>query len=249
MNRVAELLIGRDFNSVYDKPLLEMLNLTTESDEKVVFPINDILAKKTVASIKNKIILIDTSKSKKHISYCGAPILENENTIFGAIIVFRDVSKEHELELQLRHTQKMESLGQLAGGIAHDFNNLLTGIIGCATIIQKRSTDNAIAKKYAEQIINSGRRSADLTRKLLDFSRKGKISNSVFNLHKIIDETTHLIDKSLYKRIEIKQLFKASVSSVEGDPSQIQNSFLNLFINACHAMNGIGELAIYTENI
>lgn len=249
INRVAAQLICCDVFTVYGKSLHEILKLSTESDVKVIFPINDILEKKTVVAIRKNMVLVDNTNSKKYISYCGAPILGNTNTILGAVIVFRDISKEHELEAQLRHIQKMEALGQLAGGIAHDFNNLLTGIIGCANIIKRKSNDSAIVNTYAEHIITSGKRSADLTRKLLDFSRRGKLSNSVFNLHKIIEDTTHLIDKSLYKRIEIKQNFKANRSSIEGDPGQIQNSFLNLFINACHAMNGMGELIISTENI
>ena len=250
INLAGEKLTGWSLSDCYGKSLHEVLTLKFEdTEEKIEYPIDDILIKKNVVNIKKKILLIDKLKNRKHITYSGAPIYNDKDNAIGAVIVFHDVTKEFDMELQLRHTQKMEAIGQLAGGIAHDFNNILTGIIGCGNIIQRKSTDKEIVETYAGHIITSAKKTSELTRKLLDFSRKGRLLSTDLDLHQIITESIEMMDHGLHKGVEIKTFFNATYSTMVGDPSQLQNSFLNLFLNACDAMEGIGELTIKTENL
>jgi len=168
-----------------------------------------------------------------------------QNTIVGA---FFDITAQKRMEEQLRQSEKMKAIGQLAGGVAHDFNNQLSGIMGYAEMLVARLDDKTL-REYAECIQRASRRSADLTRDLLAFSRKGKMLSVHVNIHKAIEEVVAILQHSLDKRIEIKINFKANPATIMGDPSQIQNVLLNLAINARDAMPTGGELVFSTENV
>jgi len=163
--------------------------------------------------------------------------------------ISRDISSRIKLEEQLRQSEKMEAIGQLAGGIAHDFNNQLSGIMGYADLIREDVGDNQHLSRYADNIIISTRRAADLTSQLLAFARKGKILSMPVNIHKLIVEVVALLQRSIDKRIEIKQQLNANPPMTRGDPTQLQNAILNLAINARDAMPNGGELILSTDTI
>ncbi len=170
-----------------------------------------------------------------------------DGSVRTVLSIARDITDEKRLEERLRHSEKMEAIGQLAGGIAHDFNNQLAGIMGFAEMLSKRLQDEGL-RKYAEDILRAARRSADLTRDLLAFARKGKYQTVPVNVHKIIEEVVSLLEHSIDKRIAIKRILKARPATIMGDPSQIQNAILNLGLNARDAMPEGGEITISTEN-
>ncbi|MEI6147708.1 MAG: ATP-binding protein [bacterium] len=146
---------------------------------------------------------------------------------------------------QLRQSEKMQAIGQLAGGVAHDFNNQLGGIIGFAELLSDNLTDPTL-KVYAEKILEAGGRAADLTRQLLAFSRKGKYLSMPTDVHRVIQEVVELLNRSVDKRIEIQQYLEATPSLVLADPAQIQSALLNLGLNARDAMPEGGELFFRT---
>lgn len=162
--------------------------------------------------------------------------------------IFNDISDRKQMEERIKQSEKMEAVGQLAGGIAHDFNNQLAGIMGYAEMLATRLDDDNL-RDYAEKIVRASRRSADLTRNLLSFSRKGKYLDIPVNMHNIIEEVVTILEHSINKKIEIKRMLKSSPATIIGDPTQIQNALLNLAINARDAMPDGGELAFTTENI
>ena len=171
--------------------------------------------------------------------------------------VYRDVSQQRQsdkerrdLEEQLRQSQKMEVIGQLAGGVAHDFNNMLAGISGYSDLIRRKfGKENPVLDRYAGTIFDTAKNAAELTAKLLAFARKGKHELVVVSLHDIIQDVLRLLEHSIDKRITITQYLRAMPSDVLGDRSQIQNAVLNLAMNACDAMARGGELTFATENI
>ena len=140
----------------------------------------------------------------------------------------------------------MDALGQLAGGVAHDFNNQLSVILGYANLLESQ-VELPKLKKYSENISKAVHRSADLTRNLLAFARKGQNQSVPVHIHSLISETIEMLDRTVDKRIEIMKLFDASSDIVLGDPSQLQNAFLNLGVNARDAMATGGCLAFETE--
>jgi len=152
-------------------------------------------------------------------------------------------------EEQLQQSQKMDAIGQLAGGVAHDFNNMLAGILGSAELLAEEIPGDAPHRKLVETIIKASERAAELTSKLLAFSRKGKLVSTALDLHRIVQDTMALLERSVDKRIEIRQSLRARNPQVVGDPSQLENALLNLCINARDAMPDGGTLMVETEDV
>lgn len=162
------------------------------------------------------------------------------------IIHQREEEKTKLLE-QLNQAQKMDAIGQLAGGIAHDFNNMLGGILGAGQMLPRYLSDDPKAKKFHSLIMQSATRAADLTGKLLTFSRSSRKASTPVNIHEIIQETITLLENTTDRRIRIETDLKADKSSIVGDPSQLQSAILNLGINAAQAMPNGGTLRFATR--
>ena len=162
--------------------------------------------------------------------------------------VFSDITEQKYLEDQLRHTEKMSAIGQLAGGIAHDFNNQLAGIMGYAEMI-RINHENSKSEEYADNILSITKRSSELVKKLLVFARKGQQVKIKTDIHALLKEVEILIQRSIDKKIALEINLNAADSVVYGDPGQIINSFLNLAINSRDAMPDGGKIIITTESV
>jgi signal transduction histidine kinase/CheY-like chemotaxis protein len=149
---------------------------------------------------------------------------------------------------QLIQAQKMDAIGRLAGGIAHDFNNLLSGIIGLAELLHMETKDENV-QGIAREIVAVGERSAELTAKLLAFSRKGKIQIVSVDIHKIVREVVSILKHTLSRSISVSIELSDVTLFTDGDPAQIQSALLNLAVNARDAMPDGGELTIRTRTL
>ncbi len=154
----------------------------------------------------------------------------------------RAESEREQLEEQLHHSQKMEAIGQLAGGVAHDFNNLLSAILGYASLLRMEAPPESRVHEAALTIEQAAERAAELTRQLLGFARRGKLQNKVVDLHETLAEVNRLLERTIEKNIRIVQRLNAPRSTVQGDPSQLQQVLLNLAVNARDAMPDGGDL-------
>ena len=159
------------------------------------------------------------------------------------LLIIHDVTERRRLEEQLRQSEKLQAIGQLAGGIAHDFNNQLAGIMGYAELLQLRSAEENL-RAYAENIIQSTQRAADLTGQLLAFARKGKFQSVPVNINNVIREVVSILSHTIDRRVEIRTELHADLPQTPGDPTQIQNALLNLALNARDAMPAGGVLCI-----
>jgi signal transduction histidine kinase/CheY-like chemotaxis protein len=149
---------------------------------------------------------------------------------------------------RLREAEKMESIGRLAGGIAHDFNNQLAGIMAFADLIRITAKEDSDIRQYAENIMASSRRSADLTGQLLAFARKGNLLRMPVDVHRLLADLASLLGRTFDKRITVTQSLAARRTVILGDPSQLHSAFLNIAINARDAMPEGGQLTLTTEN-
>ncbi len=172
------------------------------------------------------------------------------------LIIERNVTErikaEKEKEIlreQLIQSQKMESIGRLAGGIAHDFNNMLSGIIGASQLLRLTGGLTSKSIEYLDLILRTSERAADLTSKLLSFSRKSDSSKSIIDLHEIIQDTFLILKRSIDRKINIIIKNNAINSNISGDPALIHNALLNMGINSSHAMPDGGTLSFTTWNI
>ncbi len=157
-----------------------------------------------------------------------------------------DLTERERRESQHRQSLKMEAIGQLAGGIAHDFNNQLAGILGYSEVLLQQPDDQE-REHYVRRIVTCAKNAADLTQKLLAFSRKGHFRHVEVGMHGIIDEVVSILRHTIDKRIVITQRLDASDDRVMGDPTLFQNALLNLCLNARDAMPNGGELLIGSE--
>jgi len=160
----------------------------------------------------------------------------------------RDVSTEQVLEEQLRQSQKMEAVGQLAGGVAHDFNNLLTVIGGHVFMLDHAMPQTPDTRKHLNGITRAADRAALLTRQLLAFSRKQLLAASVTSLNDIVDDVLQMIRPVIGEQIQIVTKLDPSLSPVFADPGQLGQVLVNLALNARDAMPNGGTLTIETSN-
>ncbi|MBU4268048.1 MAG: PAS domain S-box protein [Acidobacteria bacterium] len=162
------------------------------------------------------------------------------------LVVIRNMTEKRRLEQQVLQAQKMESLGTLAGGIAHDFNNILAGILGYASFLKSKISVDHVFFKYVDTIERSAVRAADLTSKLLAFTRGDKVNYKPLNINKLIRETLEIIHHTIDKSISVETKLDESLPTIIADAGQIQQVVMNLCVNARDAMSGGGKLSIAT---
>ena len=169
---------------------------------------------------------------------------EGGESIFVGII--HDATARKRTEEQLVQAQKMETVGQLSGGIAHDFNNLLTVIIGNAEALGERLQVRPDLRQMCDTIINAGERGAELTRRLLAFSRRQTLQPVVIDCNKLIAGLAILLKRTLREDIEIKTSPEPLLLPAYADAGQLESAILNLALNAQDAMPSGGTLTIAT---
>lgn len=143
-----------------------------------------------------------------------------------------------ELEEQVQHAQKLESLGVLAGGIAHDFNNLLVSIMGHADLGRLRVPEGAPVVKNLEAIASTAQRAAELCKQLLAYSGKGRFVLDILDLSHEMQEIGQLLEVSVSKKTRLNYQFKENLPRTEGDRTQIRQIFMNLLTNASESLGG-----------
>ncbi len=190
------------------------------------------------------------------VEYASRPIFD-QGRITGAVVTFTDITERRQseqekatLESQLRQSQKLEAIGQLAGGIAHDFNNLLTGILGNASLLQDGLTTSPdLQQEMLQQISEAGNRAASLTRQLLLFSRREEPQRHDFDLSQVVADMVKILQRILGESIELQLNYAAEPLVLHADSGMMDQVLLNLAVNARDAMPGGGPLAISTEAV
>ncbi len=181
------------------------------------------------------------------ISWRNSAIMEKGERL-GTLCFGIDITEHRKIEAQLRHSQKMESIGQLAGGVAHDFNNMLSVILGYAQLCQTEAEENSPLWLYLQEIVKAGERSRDMVRKLLAFSRKEIISPRAVELNVHCVETEKTLSRLIGEEIKLNFIPAEPLWTVKIDPSQVDQILMNLAVNARDAMPDGGRLTISTEN-
>lgn len=152
------------------------------------------------------------------------------------------------LEEQLLQSQKMEAVGRLGGGVAHDFNTLLGSIRGFSEMILDRCEDGP-SRRHAEQIHRAAERGAALTRRLLAFSRPRPHATEVLDLNALVEDLADMLRHLVSEEIELVYDLQPGLWPVEADPSQLEQSLVNLVINAADAIQGGGRIEIRTRDL
>jgi len=191
-----------------------------------------------------------------HASISGVPLFDERGNFKGYRGAGRDISKELQaaeqtkrMEEQLLQAQKMEAIGQLTGGIAHDFNNILAVILGNIELAQERLDEKSDLSKFMQSVEKSAVRGAELTQRLLAYSRKQELRPVSVQINDFVEGILALVDRLLGETITIHQEFLSGVPPVVADPSQLENAIVNLCINSRDAMQSGGTLYIKTGTL
>lgn len=158
-----------------------------------------------------------------------------------------DVSERRKLEEQLRLSQKMEAVGQLAGGIAHDFNNLLSVILGYTDILLSDLPEASPYRDDLAQVLKAATRASSLTGQLLAFSRRSLMEMRILDLNDVVGEAEAMLNRIIGENIEFLVSCESDVPLIRGDQNQLTQVLMNLCVNARDAMPDGGRIGLRTE--
>lgn len=159
-------------------------------------------------------------------------------------VFFNDVTERVNMENQLRQSQKLQAVGQLAGGIAHDFNNLLAGIMGYAELAMEEARPGTQIANYMENIFLASQRAAGLVKQILTFSRPARDALKPVSLAEVLQEAERFLDVSIPKNIELHVVVDEKLPKVVADGNKIHEAVVNLVVNAVKALEDSGKVTI-----
>ena len=154
-----------------------------------------------------------------------------------------------DLQAQLAHSQKMESVGRLAGGVAHDYNNMLSIIMGYSELALERLTPAETIYDYLREIFAAAKRSTDITRQLLAFASRQTITPKVLDVNAVLESMLNMLRRLIGEDIDLAWIPGNGLWPVKMDPSQIDQILANLCVNARDAIDSIGKVTIETNNV
>ena len=250
INKVGEEITGYSLEEILQLNLAD--TVAPAYLEKAQEMFRQKLAGETVTAYELEIL----SKDGSHV-----PVEVNTRLVFhdgvpvGVQGIARDSTERkrleealHESEEQLRQSQKLEAIGQLAGGVAHDFNNLLTAINGYSALALRRLGDDHPISSYLEEIKKAGDRAANLTRQLLAFGRKQLLQPLAINLNEIVSDMIKLLKRLIGEDVQLVTKTGANLKQIKADPGQLEQVLVNLVVNARDAMPRGGTVTIETAN-
>jgi len=174
------------------------------------------------------------------------PLKDKAGAIVGVCSITTEITHLKEMQDQLRQTQKMEAVGRLTSGVAHEFNNLLAVIMGNVELLSDQLGEH---NNRVDAVIRAAKRGAELTQRLLAFSRKQRLLPQVVDLNACIADMIEMLRRTLGETIEIETALAEGLWRMRVDPHQLENALLNLAINARDAMPKGGKLTIASANI
>lgn len=178
-----------------------------------------------------------------------SPVLGTAGNIVNYVAIKRDITEHLQLEIQFQQAQKMDSVGRLAGGVAHDFNNMLTAILGHTDLALDNLTPEHPLYLDLQEVQKAAKRSAALTQQLLAFSRKQAIVPKVLDLNVMVEGMLKMLRRLIGEDIELTWMPGNNLWPIKMDPSQIDQIFANLCINARDAIGGVGRVTLETRNL
>ncbi|MGI8605743.1 MAG: PAS domain-containing protein, partial [Gaiellaceae bacterium] len=187
--------------------------------------------------------------SWRHVIDRGLLARDRSGIATHAVGAMIDVTETKKLEEQLRQSQKLDAVGQLAGGVAHDFNNMLTAISGYADFLEAYSGSDAVVRRNVAGIKAGADRASSLTRQLLAFTRRQVLESKVLEVNRIVRDAHGLIGRLIREDVLVTLQLDSGPARIKADPNQLEQVLVNLVVNARDAMPQGGEVVISTKNV
>ena len=232
-NEAAATIIGVSAEEAVGRSVWAVL----PSMERYRSAIGEVLASKAPREFHRE-ILADTG-SEEYFNVSLYPLVAN--CLQGIVIRVDNITELETKERQLRHAQKMETIGTLAGGLAHDFNNILGGITGSLSLIrfkleQDRGIDLDFLDTYLRIMEQAGSRASELMKQLLSITRRQEMTLEPVDLNQSVAQVIGICSISFDKSVAISSSGPPRGAMVKADPAQLEQVLLNLLVNAAHAM-------------
>src|SRR6266702_3414075 len=240
-NAAAERLYGWSAAEVLGR------TLPTSPDGEHMILRNNVLGGHALTGIEVTRRRKDGSELTLNLSL--APLHGPGGAVVGVLAIAADLTALRQLEVQYRQSQKVEAVGQLAGGIAHDFNNILTAILSTTQVLLKELPRGSRARQDVEEIADSARRAAGLTRQLLAFSRRQVLELKSLDLNALVNDQERMLRRLIPDSVELRTALSSDLGTVHADASQLEQVFMNLVVNARDAMPLGGVITITTANV
>lgn len=243
-NASMELTVEGDI-SYFNEAALELARAVQQTHPEQILPPD-------VTSIIRECLITGRSKMRQEVKTGNRTFMWSFHPVIISQVVhcyIEDVTDRLSLEEQLRHSQKMESVGQLAAGVAHDFNNMLTIIQGHSSTLLARKTLPPELTDPVQAVYFAAERAASLTKQLLMFSRKNVMQIKPLDLREIVGNMSKMLQRLLGETISLQFDPPPSIPIVHGDAGMIEQVIMNLAVNARDAMVRGGELAVSLEAV
>jgi PAS domain S-box-containing protein len=239
-NPVMERIFGLPSPAVLGRPLT---NVFSQEQRDVIEPrLRDALS--GVSGPIEEVELTTIAAGHVMLESQHAPLRGGDGQIVGGAAFFRDITDRHRAEEQLRHAQKMETIGQLTGGVAHDFNNLLAAVQGNLELLAKRLPDDPQIRRFIDGAMQGAQRGASLTARLLAFARRQDLKPEPTDLAQLLEGMRGLMERSLGPIVTIRYDLAPDLPPARVDSNQLELAILNLAVNARDAMPEGGELTV-----
>ena len=247
LNKIAEQLTGWSHDEAVGRSLDEILQILDKNHHPYKNPLTEILDTGIISTMPSQTTLITKDGKEISIADSGAPIRDKESTIIGAVLVFRDVTHQLQMEKEILKGKKLESLGVLAGGIAHDFNNILAAMLGNINLAQLDQEMTDKSRHLLEQAEKASLRARDLTQQLITFSKGGAPFITTALLPEVIQESADFVLHG--EKIVCIYNFTSDLLPVDIDRGQISRVIQNIIINCTQAMPEGGVIKLNCENV
>jgi PAS domain S-box-containing protein len=242
-----EAIWGRFCASVLESPHGWLEAIHPEDRDRVL---EAALTKQLRGEYEETYRIIRPDASVRWVHDRAFPIRDAAGQVYRIVGVAADITNQRNLEQQLRHIQKMESIGQLAAGVAHDFNNVLAVIRGNAELALMDAGDSTgELADFLQQITAASDRAAHLTRQLLMFARKQVVQLHVIVLNEVVGNMTKMLKRILGEDITLQVSYGSNLSVVLADVGMMEQVIMNLAVNARDAMPEGGRLILSTSDV
>jgi len=249
-NPRAEEILGRGPRDVDRQTWASEYGVYSSNGEQLLPPAeNPLLRAMAGEEVPHAEVFVQNERARATIAMTGTPLSGGLRDLQGGIAVFRDITEQRELQVQLAQAQKMEAIGRLAGGVAHDFNNLLVVIQSYSELIREDLPVQDPKRADLDEILGAARRASALTKQLLAFSRKEPVLPRPLNLNDAVVGIEKMLQRIIGEDIELIADLQPGLGLVRADQGQLDQVILNLSINARDAMPDGGQLSIETQNV
>ncbi|MBC8096647.1 MAG: PAS domain-containing protein, partial [Akkermansiaceae bacterium] len=240
-----ETIFGVSCQSIYDNP--NSLEELVHPEDRARWITN--IPEHLTENWEQEYRIVRPDGTTRWIRTRAFPVRNEAGEVYRIAGLTEDITDRRMLEDQLRQSQKMEAVGQLAGGVAHDFNNLLSIVAGCCDLLSLDAGNVPGARSHLEVIHATVKRGAALTRQLLAFSRRQIVAPCTVDLNVAVAEMQSMLHRLLGEHIELATELDASSCCIRIDPGQIEQVILNLCVNARDSMPKGGRLEIRTRRL